>query len=292
MQLSISINRKILFYLAVSLLVFSLGMSLSHGQEEKSAMAGVDKFSLPEAGLTPDSPLYFLKSWKEQIQLFFTFGAENKAKQYLHLAGVRLAEYQRMVEKGKTEIAERTLQKYEDQLGRALKKAEELKDKGQDIKKLAEEAASTTKKQLEVLQENLAKVPEQAKEGLERALEASQKALGRGEVVKTIVVSLSVQNNSGESGTAVLSERGGKTEVKLRLEGAPKGVTQPAHIHSGACASIGGVKWPLTFPVNGKSETTLDISFDQLRAQLPLVLNVHKSAAEAGVYVACGDLAF
>ncbi|MEK7635690.1 MAG: DUF5667 domain-containing protein [Patescibacteria group bacterium] len=36
--------------------------------------------SLPDAGLLPDSPFYFLKSWKESIQLFFTFNAENKVK--------------------------------------------------------------------------------------------------------------------------------------------------------------------------------------------------------------------
>jgi hypothetical protein len=54
---------------------------------------------LPDPGATPDSSFYFLKTWREQIQLFFTFDADKKAKQYLHLAEVRLAEYQKMLNK-------------------------------------------------------------------------------------------------------------------------------------------------------------------------------------------------
>jgi len=132
-----------------------------------------------DANLTPDSPFYFLKTWREQIQLFFTFNVEQKAKQYLHLAEVRLAEYQKMIEKGKTEIAEKTLNKYEDQLNRALAKAEELKNKGKDIKDLSQKVEEATSKHLQVLQENLAKVPEAAKEGLQRAIEASSKVLDK-----------------------------------------------------------------------------------------------------------------
>jgi len=132
-----------------------------------------------DANLTPDSPFYFLKTWREQIQLFFTFNVEQKAKQYLHLAEVRLAEYQKMIEKGKQEIAEKTLSKYEDQLNRALAKAEELKSKGKDIKDLSQKVEEATSKHLQVLQENLAKVPEAAKKGIERAIEASSKVLDK-----------------------------------------------------------------------------------------------------------------
>ncbi|MFA5878241.1 MAG: DUF5667 domain-containing protein [Candidatus Staskawiczbacteria bacterium] len=82
------------------------------------------------AGMTPDSSFYFLKTWKESIQTFFTFGAENKAKQFMHLADVRLAEYEKMLEKGKATIAQRVLDKYNAQLNRAVTKIEEIKAKG------------------------------------------------------------------------------------------------------------------------------------------------------------------
>ena len=133
--------------------------------------------SATSAGLTPDSPFYIFKTLKENIQIFFTFNAEQKVKQFLHLADVRLAEYQKMIEKGKTEIAQKTLEKYEKQLARALAKVEELKSKGKDVKDISERIATTTAKHIEVLENNLEKVPESAKEGIERALENSRKVI-------------------------------------------------------------------------------------------------------------------
>ena len=109
---------------------------------------------------------------------------------------------------------------------------------------------------------------------------------------KTLTVNLTAQNNSTESGTAVLTEIGGKMMVSLNLTGAPKGVVQPAHIHNGSCPTPGAVLHPLTSPVDGKSDTTLDATFDMLKTEMPLAVNVHKSATQSNVYVACGNLTF
>lgn len=106
-----------------------------------------------------------------------------------------------------------------------------------------------------------------------------------------ITVTLSEQNASGESGTATMMEVDGKVKVTLNLTGATEGVTQPAHIHMGTCPDVGAVKYPLTSPVNGVSETMLDVTLDQLKSELPLGINVHKSETEAGIYVSCGDIA-
>ena len=127
------------------------------------------------AGTTPDSNFYFMKEWKEKIQTFFTFGLENKATQFLHLSEIRLAEYQKMIEKGKTEIAQKTLEKYQEQLGRAIEKANELKNKEKDTTVINEKVKQTVNKNLEVLQQNLQKVPEQAKEGIQRAIENAER---------------------------------------------------------------------------------------------------------------------
>jgi len=105
-----------------------------------------------------------------------------------------------------------------------------------------------------------------------------------------VVVALSTQNNSGISGTATLTDMNGSTLVKLDLVGAPVDVAEPAHIHTGSCANIGGVVYPLTDSLNGISETTLNVPLSAILSQLPLALNVHKSAEEVSVYVACGDL--
>ena len=101
---------------------------------------------------------------------------------------------------------------------------------------------------------------------------------------------LSEQNKSGVSGSAVLREENGKVNVTLSLTGGPKTTPQPAHIHVGACPDVGDVKYPLTNVVDGQSQTVLDVTLAQLMNELPLAINVHKSAAQITVYTACGDL--
>jgi len=146
-------------------------------------MAGLSALAqsgnLPSPGATPDSPFYFLKTWKEQIQTFFTFGAENKAKQYLHLSEVRLAEYQKMIEKGKTDIAQRTLDKYNEQLGRALQKIQEAKNEGKNVEDILDKVEGSLEKHIEVLRENLQKVPEPGRQGIENALENAKRAINK-----------------------------------------------------------------------------------------------------------------
>ena len=110
------------------------------------------------------------------------------------------------------------------------------------------------------------------------------------EAPQSVVVSMSEQNDSSMSGVATLTDMNGSTRVALTLIGAPEDVSQPAHSHTGSCADIGGVVYPLEFPVNGVSETTLAVSLDDILGQLPLALNVHKSPEEAAIYVACGDI--
>ncbi|MEK7635691.1 MAG: hypothetical protein AAB405_01215 [Patescibacteria group bacterium] len=90
-----------------------------------------------------------------------------------------MAEYQKMIEKGKADIAEKTLAKYQNQLNRALAKTEEIKQKGKDIKDLSQQIETAASKHLEVLRENLEKVPETAKKGIENAIENSKKGIER-----------------------------------------------------------------------------------------------------------------
>ena len=104
-------------------------------------------------------------------------------------------------------------------------------------------------------------------------------------------VTLRTQNNSGQSGSATLTAMGDQTKVVLSVAGGLAGVAQPAHIHHESCANIGGVLYPLSAVTDGSSETILNVSLDTIMSQLPLSINVHKSAQEASVYVACGDIA-
>lgn len=106
---------------------------------------------------------------------------------------------------------------------------------------------------------------------------------------KETTVTLSEQNDSGENGIVQLVESEGQIKVSVNMAGAPE-TAQPAHIHAGSCPTPGEVLYPLTNVINGVSETTLDITLENLKSQMPLAINVHKSATESSVYVACGDV--
>lgn len=117
-----------------------------------------------------------------------------------------------------------------------------------------------------------------------------------------VKLNLSPQNNFNIGGTARFDAENGKVKVTLKLAVVPAGVVglsgislgaaHPAHIHYGSCANLGGVKYPLAPAIDGKSETTINASLADLKAGLPLAINVHKSDAETGVYLACADMKF
>jgi hypothetical protein len=103
-----------------------------------------------------------------------------------------------------------------------------------------------------------------------------------------VVVDLEEQNGSGESGTATLTTDGEKTKVVIALEN-PSTAPQPAHIHEGSCKELDPTPaYGLENVVGGKSTTTVDRPLDELRDG-GHAINVHKSADELDVYVACGD---
>jgi len=107
---------------------------------------------------------------------------------------------------------------------------------------------------------------------------------------KPVTVNLSAQNGSGESGTATLTPQGDKTQVVIKLTGAPDGVQQPAHIHDGSCAKLDPKpRVPLQNVVGGNSTTTLDMKLGDVMGKGGAI-NVHKSAADVKTYVACGDM--
>lgn len=104
-----------------------------------------------------------------------------------------------------------------------------------------------------------------------------------------VVVDLQEQNGSGESGTATLTTDGEKTKVVIALEN-PSTASQPAHIHEGSCKELDPTPaYGLANVVGGKSTTMVDRPLEKLR-DADYAINVHKSALELDVYIACGDL--
>lgn len=93
---------------------------------------------------------------------------------------------------------------------------------------------------------------------------------------------------SGQSGVAVLTAKGKKTEVVINVNSVI-GAPQPIHIHSGSCDTLGGVVHVLNSVENGWSKTAVDATLASLQSG-NFAINLHKSAIEIGVYMACGDI--
>lgn len=195
-------------FIVLPLLILLLAGGAAYAQTE----------DLPNPGLLPDSPFYFLKGWVEGIGTFFTFGDLAKAGRFSHLAEVRLAEAKALVEKGKPEIAEEPILRYQDQLEAALTKASEAKAKGLDTDEVLAKVAESTLKHQAVLADVYEKVPEQAKAAIERAMQAGMR--GHEEALKAI---------SGEKREEVMEQVEQKRqEVEQKLEGLrEKGIPVP-----------------------------------------------------------------
>jgi hypothetical protein len=114
-----------------------------------------------------------------------------------------------------------------------------------------------------------------------------EEAAGGGE--GAVTVTLAEQNGSGQSGTATLTPVGeSQTTVVIELSNPPAD-PQPAHVHSGTCAELGDVVYPLTNVEGGASETTLDVALTELQSG-GLAINAHESEANIQNYIACGEI--
>lgn len=106
---------------------------------------------------------------------------------------------------------------------------------------------------------------------------------------KPVMLKLAAQNDSGETGTAMLHDTKAGLVVTLHLKSA-KG-PQPAHVHMGSCAKLNPKpKYPLHNVVNGMSVTTIPgVTIGEIAGKM--AINVHKSTSDIPTYVSCGDVA-
>lgn len=130
---------------------------------------------LPKPGLTPDHPLYFLDTLTESVGMVFAFSDEAKTKRATTVAGEKIAEIKAMVEKGDEAAAQKASVRYESVMSTAaqnLAQAAQSKN-GFDVA-LADLVATATSQHLTVLAEVYDRVPEQAKDAIQRVMEKSE----------------------------------------------------------------------------------------------------------------------
>ncbi len=211
-------RKKFRLILLSCILVTSLLFSgTAYAQEEE----------LPDPGITPDSPFYFLDNWGKNIGLIFAFGPEAKARKALEYAEERLAEAQAMAIKNRTREVEQAANGYNEFLTIVAERAEEARQQGVSDN-ISEKVALATSKHLSVLDRVEETVPEQAREAIARAKEASingqqnaLRALARERLERAAEINLAAIE--GRLNRArVQTEEGNTEEIEEALDDADK----------------------------------------------------------------------
>ena len=171
--------KKILFILVIIVFVLSVNILTAGAQNENVNSADTNINAQTgdnvDTGILPDSPWYFFKTLWEKIRETFTLSSQAKLQYMEQLGEKRAAEAQKMIEKGKTEQA----QKIMDQYNARLQQMEQLiEKKGDKLDQKLNSAETRIKNRFEhrnaVLQRVLDKAPDAAKPGLQRALDNSK----------------------------------------------------------------------------------------------------------------------
>lgn len=132
-----------------------------------------------EAGTGPDSALYGLDRAFERISLALTVDRAKKAEKRLQIASERLAELMEMVNKGKPEFAGMLANDHAKEIEKAEEDIEAVKAQGRDVTEVSQRVAEATSKHITVLTALLDKVPEQARAGIQNAIEKSSRGRER-----------------------------------------------------------------------------------------------------------------
>jgi len=136
-----------------------------------------------KAGIKPGSFFYFFDTTFEKINLFFTFNPEKKAQKNLEYADERLAEAEAVANEKNTDAVKTAVAGYENNIASAAEESKQVKDKIK-TEELLNSIADNTSKHQKVLTDVLNKVPDEAKEAITKAIEASRK--GQEEATKQI----------------------------------------------------------------------------------------------------------
>lgn len=115
--------------------------STTQAGDYNSSISNSSSIQLPNAGLTPNSPFYFLERAAEAIGEFLTFNIEAKAKLQAKRALERIAEVKEMLAEKKVNPKglDVALDRLQANVVKAAKIVQKEQQKGKDVSKLAKE---------------------------------------------------------------------------------------------------------------------------------------------------------
>lgn len=155
----------------ILVLTLFLGVGVAFAQTDASD-------DLPDPGILPDHPLYFVKSIGENIGGIFSFGQTAKIDRGIKMSEKRLAEARALADKGESDLASSTLERYQKELEKVQQRLDRARsNEGEEVdeglQNAIERVAEATLKHQSVLADVYERVPEQAKPAISRAIEAS-----------------------------------------------------------------------------------------------------------------------
>ncbi len=160
--------KRLLFVLLAAVIAVSLCfVGAAHAEEEE--------LTLPDPGITPDSPLYVFDRAMETAQEFFTRNAQARARLQVSFAAERVAEIKLLLEKNGVEaegldVAQTRLEAH---MAKATDIIEGEQESGSDVSALAEEILDDFQQQREAMR----KVFQKTQQGLNAEMEALQEQL-------------------------------------------------------------------------------------------------------------------
>jgi len=130
---------------------------------------------LPNAGMTPGNLFYGLERASEKLELAVAsspvIGSEElAAKVRANHAAERLSEAKKLADRNKTEKVQRLIDQYSDSMNRSVQLA---RKSGKP--EFAQRLKNVSRNQVQVLERKRERVPEQARKGIETAIENSRK---------------------------------------------------------------------------------------------------------------------
>lgn len=185
----------------------------SYDELDKEIQAEID-----DPGVLPDSPLYFVKRFSEVIHDWLTFDDGKKAELQYAFALRRASEIQKLIEKGKDDVAQKQIAKYEEHLEKFNERINKLADKKPDkADELLNKFEQIQVRQQAVLADVYEDAPAEAKAGILNAIDNSSK--GMENAIEKLQSSAELDNYMDRVETRLETEFQNKSQdVKNRLE--------------------------------------------------------------------------
>lgn len=243
---------------------------------------------LPTAGLTPESPFYFLDKFGETLREFFTFNPEGKARLQIIFAAERVAEVKviletKGVESKGLEVAQSRLQA---NLASAATIVADEKSKGKDVSALAKELDDKFETPKSALADSF-KAEKRAREAKEDELKSQLKAAHRaGDTAKAEVLAQELGQIKAQKELLELKEE----DIEDELEAEEEKLEEEIEAQEKAEKAIREAEEEKQEIIDEAAEEGVELPVNVF-AEFDDLLSQAKSALAAGDFVEAKNLA-